>query len=109
MYRRAPLSEKKGKDNFRQLVRKCILREALTVKRRRKFLKRARQYILAYTALAKARNAPADTFHDTDSKMEIEMSASLIEKIVKLYKAHRNIVDQEKGFINSTVDIMKKI
>ena len=36
------------------------------------------------------------------------MSAALIEKIVKLYKTHRNIVDQEKGWIKKVVDLMYK-
>lgn len=50
-YRRKKLSEKRGKQNFLNLVRQCFSRDVITVERVRKFSKRARQYIVAYHAL----------------------------------------------------------
>ena len=74
-YRRAPLDEKKNKDKFRKLVRKCISRESITLEMRRKFARRAREYIVAYRALALQRTDDSDPLPT--------MSASLIEKVVK--------------------------
>ena len=99
-YRRAPLDEKKNKDKFRKLVRKCISRESITLEMRRKFARRAREYIVAYRALALQRTDDSDPLPT--------MSASLIEKVMKVYKTHRNIVDQEKGWLKKVVDLMKK-
>ena len=50
-YRRLPILQKKGKETFRDSVRKSTCRNSvLTIKRRRKFSRRAREYMLAYHA-----------------------------------------------------------
>jgi hypothetical protein len=105
IYQRHPLDQKKKKDNFRKLVSKCISRETITINHRRKFARRARQYIVAYRAFAEhTAQIDADGSQSTE---DVAMSAALIEKVVKVYKSHRNIVDQEKGYIKKIVDLMK--
>jgi len=47
-YRTMRLQSKKGKENFKEAVKKCISRDLLTTERIRKFSRRARQYICAY-------------------------------------------------------------
>jgi len=47
-YRRQPLKDKRGKDNFCRTVRKCFSRQVITTERVRLFSKRARAYILSY-------------------------------------------------------------
>ena len=72
---------------------------------RRKFARRARRYTLAYLSMHLAKTNGADG-------LECEMSASLIEKIVKMFKTHwtrRNVLDQEHAFLKDIVDGMNKI
>ena len=102
-YRRHPLAVKRSKEKFRDLVRKCISRETITTEMRRKFARRARRYTLAYLSMHLAKKNGADG-------LKCEMSASLIEKIVKMFKmhrTHRNVLNQEQAFLK--VDGMKKI
>ena len=88
-YRRHPLERKKKKEKFRELVNHCISRDSITTVHRRKFARRACHYIRAYHALAK------NNYERTNEAVEI--SAALIEKIVKVYKSHQHILDQEKS------------
>ena len=111
LYCRHPLADKKKKEKFRELVRKCISRESITIEMRRKFSRRAREYIGAYRALSLHR-AAVESLGDGEGDGEQEqseipsMSAQLIEKVVKLYKSHRNIIDQEKGWIKNIMLLM---
>ena len=107
LYRRQHIEKKRSKEKFRQLVSHCISREVVTVEHRRKFARRARRYLLAYLALAKFRKEASDD--DGKKASDDTMSAALIEKIVKLYKNHRSIFDQEKGFITKVLKEMKQI
>ena len=50
-YRNLTLREKRGKEYCIAGVRHCLSAEAISVKRIRKFAKRARHYLLAYHAL----------------------------------------------------------
>ena len=97
--------QKKSKEKFHVLVKKCTSQDMITLLHRRKFARCARQYIVAYRAFAMHKASWKDG-DDVDSVDEL-ISASLIEKVVKVYKSHRNIVDQEKGYIRSIVDLMK--
>ncbi len=68
-YRRFPVSQKKGKDQFQKLVSECLSREVVTTEPElvRAFSRWARQYISASSS---------------DAATE-EITAPLIEKLVK--------------------------
>jgi hypothetical protein len=51
LYRRQPLKTKRGKANFRAMVRQCFSREMITIDRVRLFSQRARASMLAYQLL----------------------------------------------------------
>ena len=51
LYRRHPLAAKKGRENFIELLDKCISRDTITTRMVWKFSRRARGYMVAYTAL----------------------------------------------------------
>ena len=111
VYRRAPLVSKKKKEKFRLLVKQCISRETVTIDHVRRFARRARSYIIAYLALSNVKKNGSLVEGSTEEGDALEghpkMSVSLIEKIVKIYKTHRNIVDQELAFIKSVIDEMR--
>jgi len=71
-YRLQPLSEKRTKESWRDLVTKCLSPEVLTIDKVRSFSRRARRHILAYYTL---HFGPP-----TDIQGE---GVSLIEKLVK--------------------------
>jgi hypothetical protein len=113
-YRRLPLSEKRRKENFRNSVRQCLDRgEVLTVGRQRMFSKRARQYMLAYHSIelskAKGESGAAGESNDKNKKphVKLEMSAYLVEKIIKTYKSHRGATDFDSAYIDAIVNDMK--
>jgi len=97
LYRKSKLSEKKGKDNFRSLVQKCLSTKegkelgSLTPTMIRKFSRRARQYIQAYYWIE----------HGMEMKKgETELSEANIEKVKREFKTHRNAIDFDEKFIN---------
>ena len=107
LYFRQHIEKKRSKEKFRALVSNCISRDELTIERRRKFARRARRYLLAYLALAKFKREA--TPEDEGAAKEVTMSAALIEKIVKQYKNHRCILDQERGFIRQVMNEMRTV
>ena len=95
VYRRYRMSEKRGKDNFRESVRRCTSRDnVLTTTRMRKFSRRARQYIMAYKAILSRRNLP---------NHQNSMTEPLIEKVVKVFRTHRSAADFDSKFILEAV------
>ena len=114
IYRRLPLSEKRRKENFRNSVRQCLDRgEVLTIERQRMFSKRARQYMLAYHSIelskVKGESGAAGESNDKNKKphVKLEMSAYLVEKIIKTYKSHRGATDFDSAYIDAIVNDMK--
>ena len=98
MYRRLPIKEKRGKENFKRSVRKCLSEEQLTMRLARCFSRRARAYIVAYKYLddkEQDNNTPA-------------ISAYLIEKVVKKFKTHRCASDFDGCFIDEVVREMRQ-
>jgi hypothetical protein len=94
-YRSQPLLSKRGKKKFRDLVRKSLSPEVLTVDKIRKFSRRARRYICAYYELS-----------HPEASLEIKFEAiapEIIERLVKKYKTHRSAVDFDGGFIATVV------
>jgi hypothetical protein len=108
-YRRLPLKMKKGKDNFRESVKKSLDTQiVLTIARQRKFSRRAREYMLAYHTLDNTEEVDENDLDDAEAKEKKPlMSAYLIEKIIKQYKCHRSAADFDTGFIARMVVEMK--
>jgi hypothetical protein len=96
-YRRLPLADKKGKENFKRSVRSAISRDHLTTDRIRKFSRRAREYIVAYKLL----KCKLDE-EETDIDLVTNISSKKIEDMKSSFKAHRCAADFDAGFINMT-------
>ena len=87
-YRRQPINLKRKKEQFHSLVRDATATaEVLNIMKVRKCSRRARQYMLAYKAIAAVR---------TDSS---SLTHKLIEKCVKTYKCHRSALDTDLKFV----------
>mmetsp|Transcript_15909 Transcript_15909/g.45748 ORF Transcript_15909/g.45748 Transcript_15909/m.45748 type:complete len:162 (+) Transcript_15909:833-1318(+) len=103
-YRRLPLADKKGKDNFKRSVRSAMSREHLTTDRIRKFSRRAREHIVAYKLL-KMNHLDSDMEHGGEEEWDehqliSKISAKKIEDMKSSFKAHRCAADFDAGFIN---------
>jgi hypothetical protein len=96
VYQRAMLADKKGKENFRSLVLRCLSPEeedgkgGLSKRMIQKFSRRARHYILAYFFIE----------HNQESNIEGELSELNIERVKKEFKTHRSAIDFDEKFIN---------
>ncbi len=95
-YRRFPLSQKKGKDKFQKLVSECLSREVVMTELVRAFSRWARQYICAYHALHEQQKSSSDAATE-------EITAPLIEKLVKKIKTHHALIDFDNKFVTATV------
>ena len=96
-YRRLPLKDKKGKENFKNSVRSAMSREHLTTDIIRKFSRRAREYIVAYKLL----KCQLDE-EEADTDLVTNISSKKIEDMKSLFKAHRCAADFDAGFIKMT-------
>eukprot|EP00978_Attheya_sp_CCMP212_P015290 scaffold39415_cov52-Attheya_sp.AAC.1 len=107
-YRRLPLTDKRRKENFRNSVRQCLDRTTvLTIERQRMFSKRARQYMLAYHSIELSKEKRESAGEAESSNEKLEMSAYLVEKIIKTYKSHRGATDFDSAYIGAIVNDMK--
>jgi hypothetical protein len=116
-YRWVPLSVKRRKDNFRTSIRQCLDRnKVLTVEKQRMFSKRARQYMLAYQSIEISKDRSKseateemnnDVEKNENTQVKLEMSAYLVEKIIKKYKSHRGATDFDLAYIDAIVNDMK--
>ena len=94
-YRRQPLKDKRGKENFRQTVRKCFSRDILTIEWVRMFSQCARAYILAYHMIRQEQlTDSASTMTDLNSTV----SPVKVEKVLKTFKTHRCAMDFDSTF-----------
>jgi len=96
-YRRQPLSMKRKKETYRELVKTCLSRDTLTTERVRLFAKRARSYVCAYYQLHHSGIIDHDIL---DSNLPEQVK---IERMAKKYKTHRSAIDFNAGFITSVV------
>jgi len=110
-YRRANLEAKKSAAKFRSLVKKSL--SQIEMKSRRSFSARAREYMLAYDVLAKWEDLPEELKNGRDQLPE--MSARLLDSIVKERKSHRNVnlnsllkKDEDKQWVKHIMFAMKK-
>ncbi|KAI2495738.1 hypothetical protein MHU86_18762 [Fragilaria crotonensis] len=118
-YRRMPLSRKRGRDNFKQLVKDCTCPlNVLTKQRIQKFASRARAYICTYHHLHQEQQKRAAAEHEDSNsasnadrtspaarmpshiKQEL-LSYSDIERVSKAFKGHRCVLDFDNGFVHS--------
>jgi hypothetical protein len=97
-YRRLPISDKNTKEKFRENVRRSL--QQITKTYRRSFGKRAREYILAYDALARW-----NEIHGIN-ETEPETSARLLDKVVDHRRSHRS-VSHDTGWLNQLVAALK--
>jgi hypothetical protein len=95
-FRRQPLKDKRGKDNFRRTVRKCFSRNVITAERVRMFSQRARAYILAYYKIRQEQLTDSSSTSDFD---DIAASSPVkVEKLLKKFKTHRCAMDFDSTF-----------
>ena len=109
-YRRYSLKDKRTKAKFIELVNEC--QEGLTNELVRVFGRRLRRYILAYHAIEKAKE-DADIALQSDEGSSNNfylpaMSCSLVERLVRKRRSHRNIADQEKSFLTFAFSVMRE-
>ena len=100
-YRGLPMKEKTGKKKFRGSVDHCFGREVLTPEFARACSKRSRSYMVAYKALKEVPldgyDPSADKTHEsTDRQTPIKL-----EKVRKLIKTHRCVMDFDLKFIKA--------
>jgi len=85
-YRRKALEEKNTKKKFEKVVREAV--QSVKQSSVELFAARCRRYMIAYLKLDEGGG---------------ELTYKLIERFVKVSKTHRNIGDQEKGFIQKAI------
>jgi hypothetical protein len=120
-YRQLPVSRKRGRENFKQLVRDCTCpANVLTKFRVEKFASRARAYICTYHHIEEEKKKRAgdvaDTIleeHATLAEVPVppadfvpnpkhqELLYTEIKRLMKDFKGHRCALDFDRGFINS--------
>jgi hypothetical protein len=95
-FRRQPLKDKRGKENFRRTVRACFSRDVVTAERIRLFSQRARAYMLAYHKIWQQQQltttSPTSDFDNTTA------SPVKVEKMLKEFKTHRCAMDFDSSF-----------
>ena len=97
-YRKQPLSQKRTKESFLNLVQTALSDVVLSKQRVRQFARRARNYMLAYRAL--------DSNRDEINENGLELSETMIKKCVKVLKqkkSHRAAFDFDRGFIEKVL------
>jgi hypothetical protein len=111
-YRRLPLSQKRGRESVKKLVRDCTCPDSVLTKvRMEKFAARARAYICTYHHLEqqKERLAAANQNSDND-RDEIEWTSqqellySEIERLTKDMRGHRCALHFDCKFVNSVLN-----
>jgi hypothetical protein len=101
-YRCQPLSRKRSKKKFRELVDECLSVANLTLVRSRMCSRRAREYMIAYKVFDAIYHEDQCTIEGAESESkwgDVNLNHELIEKSMKMYKTHRNVRDIDVGFI----------
>ena len=97
LYRQYPFESKKGKVNFDKLLDQCISRDCLTVGQVRRFVKRARGYMVTYKQL--------EMREKDDNTTSTEITHYKIENMKKIIKSHRAALDFDKEFIMKSITV----
>jgi hypothetical protein len=113
-YRRLPLSQKRGRESFKKLVRDCTCPDSVLTKvRMEKFAARARAYICTYHHLEQQKErllAAANQNSDKNDRDEIEWTNqqellySEIERLTKDMRGHRCALHFDCKFVNSVLN-----
>jgi hypothetical protein len=115
-----PLSRKRGRENFKQLVKDCTCPvNVLTKERGETFSSRVRAYICTYHHLEQQQQAAADAAVNVDQNSTPSTAIPLswdvtqippnkqellyceIERLKKAFKGHRCALDFDRGFVHS--------
>ena len=106
-YRRVPLKNKRGKENFRKVVRQCLSREeVLTTERIRTFSRRARAYICAYYSLwCERKQQQLSNGGGTNQTIQFCNCSDpvSVEKLMKRFKTHQCALDFDHAFCRAVV------
>ena len=105
-YRRVPVSRKKGRENFKALVRECTSPAMVLTKGRvQKFAARARAYICTYFYLEQIRQTVV--LDPNVASLVIPGQEELlypeIQRLQKFFKTHRAVFDFDRGFVNAVL------
>ncbi len=106
-YRRVPVSQKRGRENFKQLVRDstCPINE-LTKERVEKFAARARAYICTYHHVFEMQQRRQQQHQASESIESLEDQGLLlsdIQRLTKLFTSDRCALDFDRGFVNGAL------
>ena len=104
-YRRVPVSRKRGRENFKELVRECTCPvDVLSKVRIEKFAARARAYICTYYHLDQQQQIHTDDVaaapSDACCPKKQELLYNEIERLMKAFKGHICALDFDSGFVN---------
>jgi hypothetical protein len=103
LYRRKPVKLKKGRANFKALVRQCTdPTTEINKVRVGKFAGRARAYICAYFELDRRQQQTQDQVANDNVSERQQAHFVDIERLMKSFKTHRCALDFDSGFIRST-------
>lgn len=95
-YRRIPLSRKRCRENFKQVVKESTCPVNVMIKERiEKFAARARAYICTYYHLDQANSSLPG--------MKEDILYNEIQRLLKQFKGHRCALDFYSGFVNSVL------
>jgi hypothetical protein len=115
-YRSQSIKEKRTKEKFRNLVRMSTSRnDVLSLSKIRKCSKQAREYMFAYKAIEELMIEDSHPINSSTSAMTspvnkelILFSYDIIEKSIKVYKAHRSCLDTDLKWVQDLSEETRK-
>jgi len=113
-YQQLPLSEKRGKQAFRNAVKKCLSRNILAKECVQKFSRRAREYICAYhTVLQQKQESREESTANNDEEVDSPKDEAIaipvkIKTLVKMFKTHCCALDFNQGFITASYIVKRE-
>jgi hypothetical protein len=115
-YRHQPLTQKRSKAKFMELVSECLSAVNIMLSHVRKCSCHVREYIIAYKVFAQVQRDEKSTQQVNGTKqgtgidVSTQLNFDLIEKSIKTYKTHWNVMDFDKGFIKGLkLDVKKEV
>ena len=93
-YRRLRYAPKRGKNNFKASVYHCLSEEVISIKRVKKYARRARQSLMAYHAVDTGQVDRQTRQHDC-----LKFGPVAVDKLINNFKTHRCAFDFDYKFI----------